>query len=140
MGHTNRAGFYHQRRGFSRDVLRTNELWEQRGSRCPQRQRCPRWPQRSKRIRPSLGAITVSSDYISGSPVSDSSTYDNQALSSLGATPGTYIWTWGTGSHADSFTLQIGPAQTVPEPGALTLMAVSLAGLLGAVLMRTRRV
>jgi hypothetical protein len=73
-------------------------------------------------------------------PVSDSSTYENQTLSSLGATPGTYIWTWGTGSHADSFTLQIGPAQTASEPGALTLMAVSLAGLLGVVLMRTRRV
>jgi hypothetical protein len=42
-------------------------------------------------------------------------TYAGQTISSLGLTPGTYTWTWGTGAHADSLTVQIGPA-AIPEP------------------------
>jgi hypothetical protein len=65
--------------------------------------------------------------YVSGSPLSDTSTYDNQTFASLDATPGTYVWTWGSGAHADSFTLQIGPA-AVPAPlighGLPVLLAV----------------
>jgi MYXO-CTERM domain-containing protein len=75
--------------------------------------------------------------YISGHSLSDSATYDDATFASLQATPGTYTWTWGTGTHADSFTLQIGPVATTPEPASLTLLAMGLAGL--GLALRTRR-
>ena len=53
--------------------------------------------------------------------------YDNATFASLGVTPGTYEWTWGTGTDADSFTLtEIG---AVPEPASPPLLAMYLAGL-----------
>ena len=70
--------------------------------------------------------------YGSRNPLQDTSTYLNKTFSSLGVTPGTYVWTWGTGAHADSFTLQIGPAATAaPEPATLTQLATGALGLLG---------
>jgi hypothetical protein len=85
--------------------------------------------------------VEVPAGYTSGDPLSDTATYDNQTFSSLGATPGTYEWTWGTGAHADSFTLQIG-AVAVPAPpigrGLPVLLAVG--GLLvGAKLLERSR-
>jgi hypothetical protein len=77
--------------------------------------------------------LTVPAGYVSGNPLSDTATYDNATFSSLGVTPGTYKWTWGTGANADSFTLQIG---AVPEPASLALLAVGLAGLGVALQMR----
>ncbi len=74
--------------------------------------------------------------YVSGSALTDSATYDNQTLSSLGATPGTYTWRWGSGATADSFTLDI-PAPSVPEPASLALFGTGLAGF--GVIRRRRR-
>ena len=54
--------------------------------------------------------------YVSGNALSDSSTYNNATFSSLGVTPGTYVWSWGTGAN-QNFTLRIGP--TVPDGGRL---------------------
>jgi hypothetical protein len=45
-------------------------------------------------------------------------------------TPGTYVYTWGTGAHADSFTVQIGPT-AAPEPASLTLLGIGVASLAG---------
>jgi hypothetical protein len=53
-------------------------------------------------------------NYVSGSMLSSTATWDNFTFATLGVTPGTYVWTWGSGTHADSFTLQIGPT---PVPG-----------------------
>ena len=77
------------------------------------------------------------STYVSGSALSDTSTYANQTFASLGATPGTDEWTWGTGAHADSFTLEVGPVAAVPEPASLSLLVMGLAGL--GMVLRTRR-
>jgi len=65
--------------------------------------------------------------YISGSPLSATSTWSGESFSSLGLTPGSYTWTWGTGAHADSFTLNIG----VPVPEPTTLTMALFAGLAG---------
>jgi hypothetical protein len=44
-------------------------------------------------------------------PLSDSSTYAGATFASLGITPGTYEWTWGTGPN-QNFTIQAGRAPT----------------------------
>ena len=58
--------------------------------------------------------------YVPGAHLSDTDTYAGQTLGSLGLTPGTYKYTWGTGAHADFLTVEIGPA-AVPEPSTLAL-------------------
>ena len=75
--------------------------------------------------------LYVPHDYISGSPLGIStSTWNNATFASLGVTPGTYIWSWGSGINADTFTLQIGPAAPtngVPDSGS------TIALMLGAI-------
>ncbi len=66
--------------------------------------------------------------YASDSPLSDTATYDNQTFSSLGATPGTYEWTWGAGPN-QNFTLVIVTAGAVPEPSTWAMMLLGFAGL-----------
>jgi hypothetical protein len=87
-------------------------------------------------VNGSQGLLAVPSTYVSGDALSSSMAFAGKSFVSIGLVPGTYTWTWGSASKADSFTLQIGPA-AVPEPASLTVLAVGLAGL-GMVLC-TRR-
>jgi hypothetical protein len=68
--------------------------------------------------------LYVPHGYTSGTSLMDSATYDTTTFSVLGATPGTYEWTWGSGAN-QNFTLQIG---AVPAPligrGPPVLLAV----------------
>jgi len=73
-----------------------------------------------------FGNLVVPQGYLSDSPLSDTATYDSQTFSSLGATPGTYKWTWGTGAN-QNFTLVIGTA--IPEPSTWAMMLIGFAGL-----------
>ena len=73
--------------------------------------------------------VDVPAFYLSGTALSDSMTFDSATFASLGATPGTYTWTWGSGVNADSFTLQIGPASVIPEPSTWAMMLLGFAGL-----------
>jgi hypothetical protein len=72
--------------------------------------------------------ILVPHGYVSGASLSGSSTYVGQTFASLGLTPGTYLYTWGSGPTADSLTVQIGPA-AIPEPGSWGMMLLGFAAL-----------
>ncbi len=58
-------------------------------------------------------------------------------FSSLGLTPGTYIWTWGSGADADSFTMNIG-VSSVPEPASLMMLGTGSLAILGFARRRRR--
>ena len=76
-----------------------------------------------------VGRLVVPGGYVSGTALSDTSTYDNATFKSLGLTPGTYVWTWGTGLPNQNFTLVIGRA-TVPDAGwTVSLLGFALLGL-----------
>ena len=66
--------------------------------------------------------------YVSGAPLSDSSTYLDATISSLGLTPGDHVWNWGSGEHADTFTIDV-VASPVPEPSTWAMMLFGFAGL-----------
>jgi hypothetical protein len=54
---------------------------------------------------------------------------NNETFASLGVTPGTYVWSWGTGLPNQNFTLIIGGAG-VPDGGStLSLLGFALLGL-----------
>jgi hypothetical protein len=50
--------------------------------------------------------LFVPHHYVSDTPLSDSMTFNNATLATLGVTPGTYVWIWGTGAN-QNFTLVI---------------------------------
>jgi hypothetical protein len=79
--------------------------------------------------------LWVPSGYVSDNPLTDTATYAGASFASLGMTPGTYVWTWGSGADTGSFTVDV-RADAVPEPTGLMLLALPI-GLLG--LLATRR-
>jgi hypothetical protein len=78
-----------------------------------------------------LPALIFPRDYISETPLSDSSTYLGATISSLGMTPGDYVFGWGSGDHADTFTIDIiaSAPPAAPEPSIWAMMLIGFAGL-----------
>jgi hypothetical protein len=76
-----------------------------------------------------INFLLVPENYVSGTALSGTSAYNNATFASLGATPGTYVWSWGTGLENQNFTLVIGPAG-VPDGGStVSLLGCTLLGL-----------
>ena len=85
-----------------------------------------------------LQFLLVPRGYVSGNALSDGSTYNNATFSNLGITPGTYVWTWGTGAN-QNFTLDA-IATGVPDSGStFGLFFVSLIALFGVGRFRAQR-
>jgi hypothetical protein len=56
-------------------------------------------------------------------------TFNNATFASLGVTPGTYVWTWGTGLRNQNFTLIIGGAGLPDGGSTVSLLSFALLGL-----------
>ena len=69
----------------------------------------------------------IDQSYVLGTAVTGTLTWNNKTFSSMGVATGSYVWGWST----DSITLNV-----VPEPSALSLLAIGLGGL---AMMRRRR-
>jgi hypothetical protein len=61
--------------------------------------------------------LVVSSNYVSGSPISGTATWTGQTLSGLGLTDGTYVYE--AGSVPQTITIEVGQAASAPEPATL---------------------
>lgn len=72
--------------------------------------------------------IYVPSGYVSGTPLSGTSTWPGESFTSMSLIPGTYVFTWGTGATVDSLTINIGE----PEPGSTYSVGGTVSGLTGA--------
>lgn len=82
-----------------------------------------------------IAGLVVPVDYVSGSELLGWANYAGETLGSLGITPGTYVWTWGSGANADTFTIN---ASAVPEPSSYAAL-LGLAGLGFASVRRRQR-
>ena len=75
---------------------------------------------------PSGPYLFVPDGYPTGDPLEGSATYYNTTFAELGMMVGTYVWSWGTGSTADSFTLYVGVGG--PEPVTIGGSVIGLVG------------
>jgi len=71
------------------------------------------------------GLLFVPGGYTSGTILSDSATWTDATLSSLGVTSGTYTYTWGSGATADSFTIDA-MTGAVPEPSSWAMLVAGV--------------
>jgi hypothetical protein len=77
------------------------------------------------------GLLWVPTGYVTGTPVIATSTFDDTTLAALGVTPGTYIWSWGSGADADSLTLVAEIATPLPATAPLLTSALGILALMG---------
>jgi hypothetical protein len=78
--------------------------------------------------------ISLPSNYTSGTSLSATDTYSGKTIASLGLTPGTYNYTWGTGGSDHTLTVNI--IAPVPEPASLAIWSL---GALGCAIAGYRR-
>lgn len=88
-----------------------------------------------------LGELFLPSGYVSGAPLSGSSTFPGITLAAMNVTPGTYIWTFGSGATADSVVFVVGalPATNVPTLNEVALAALAALLVLGTLPALRRR-
>ncbi|NBQ65879.1 MAG: PEP-CTERM sorting domain-containing protein [Verrucomicrobia bacterium] len=65
--------------------------------------------------------ILIDQNYVPGTAVTGTLTWNNQTFNSMGVATGSYVWGWSS----DSITLNV-----VPEPSSLSLVALGLGGLI----------
>jgi hypothetical protein len=76
------------------------------------------------------GSLFVPVGYVTGNPLSFTDTIRMRTIAGLGITTDTYVWTWGSGATADSFTIYAGVPLPTPDSGStVLLMGLGLASL-----------
>jgi len=75
------------------------------------------------------GVLAVPRGYVSGTALSDMAIYSGKTIATLGARPGTYVWTWGSGAN-QNFTLKIlpGPIITTNPAAFIASFSATLKG------------
>ena len=73
------------------------------------------------------GFLFVPTGYASGAQLSDTATYAGQSFATLGLAQGVYRYNFGSGTDADTFTVEVGAP--VPEPSTWAMMLLGFAGL-----------
>ncbi len=86
-----------------------------------------------------LPTLAVPVGYMSGTFLSSTDTYSNATFISLGLTPGSYTYTWGTGGLDHTLTVQIGPSVAVPEPSTALVAAIGAVAFIAYGWSRHRR-
>ena len=80
-------------------------------------------------INGALDQVFIPGGITTNQPLPGSAIWNNATFASLGLTPGTYTWTWGTGLPNQNYTLIIGGAG-VPDGGStVSLLGCALLGL-----------
>lgn len=74
--------------------------------------------------------LQVPPGYVSGAPLFGTAVYTGSTFATLGVTPGTYVYNFGSGPTADTLTIQVGAA-AIPEPASFGLLALAGSFLLG---------
>jgi hypothetical protein len=70
---------------------------------------------------------------MSDTPLSNTIIFDGTTIAGLGITPGNFVWTWGSGTGDQTFTVDV-----VPLPATLPLLGAGL-GALGLLGWRRKR-
>jgi len=60
--------------------------------------------------------IIVPSGYTSNTVISGTATYTGATITSMGLTPGTYTWAWGSGANSSSIVMTIESSSVTPTP------------------------
>jgi hypothetical protein len=89
--------------------------------------------------------LGVPAGYSSGDFLEGSATYVDASYASLGLIRGTYVYTWGTGAHADTLTVNVGSissvsggAGAVPEASTWAMMLAGFTGLCALALRKKK--
>lgn len=83
----------------------------------------------------STSAMYLPAGYTSSSALSTTMTFTGKSFSSMGLSPGTYVWTW----ESDSFRVVVSSQNQseVPEPASMLLLGMPMAAMLMARRRRT---
>jgi hypothetical protein len=71
-------------------------------------------------------SLLLANTYVSGTQLQVKDYWANTTLTALGLSTGAYVYTWGTGAHSDSLTINVG---SVPEPSTWAMMLLGFCGL-----------
>ena len=85
-------------------------------------------------------SLIVPAGYVSGTALSGTSDIYGLTLAQLGLTEGTYVYSWGGASAAETLTLNISTTSAVPEPSSFAALAgFAMLGLAGTRRRRTAK-